>query len=309
MIARTDAQLSDVIEVFNAVRLSTKAPQTRKLYRICFEQFAEYLERPALSSDMIDATVAPWLAWLRDVKGLDPITVNGRRDKLLCFWRWGFRKNHFHTWPEVQKIAQPEKIPRGLKVAEIQRLLESAKKERGKTAGIPSADWWQAIIWFWFHCGERSGATRKIQYDATDWTTGEVSAPGSIRKAGKAELHTLGPEALTALCKIRYPERKLLFPFPYDNATLYNRLRRIFRRAGLSYRPPKALRISFASYLEQAGGNATAALQHTSRATTIRSYLDPSIVKREPAHKLLPRIGEEIHVSLPGTVESPGGCP
>ncbi|MCE9556145.1 MAG: tyrosine-type recombinase/integrase [Planctomycetes bacterium] len=309
MIARIDAQLSDVIERFYKSRSIVKGSQTHKLYRIGFEQFDLYLEREAKSSDMADETVGPWLPWLRDVRGLAPVTVNGRRDKFLCFWRWGCRKKIFHHWPEVQKIAQPDHIPHGLKTEEIERLLRACEKVTQPVAGIPGSDWWQAIVWFWFHCGERSGATRKIRLDAVDWETGEVSAPGSIRKAGKAELHTLGPEAMEAMRKIRHPERKLLFPFPHDNATLYNRLRKIFKRAGLVYRPPKSLRISFASYLEANGGNATAALQHSSRSVTVKSYLDPSIVKREPAHKLLPKLGGAHNVSQPGSLESAGGSP
>ena len=47
------------------------------------------------------------------------------------------------------------------------------------------------------------------------------------------------------------------------------------------------MRRTFASHLEAAGGNATDALQHSSRAVTEKSYLDLRVVKREAPNKLL----------------------
>jgi integrase len=87
--------------------------------------------------------------------------------------------------------------------------------------------------------------------------------------------------------------RRLLFPWPYSPSTLYNHYSRLLRRAGLPddrKSKPQRMRRSFASHLEAAGGNATAALKHSSRKVTERAYLDPRIVGGQNHARLLPRI-------------------
>lgn len=288
MIARNDSAFENAFADYWAARLATAAQSTQKHYRMVAEQFQEFLQRAPLLSDLNDGTMGYFLAWLS--KRVAPVTVNQRRHYMLAFWRWCFHHAYVTTWPEVRRVHEPERTPAGWHVPQIQALLVEAKKQQGTIATIPAGDYWQALFWFWFHGGERTGATFQIRYEGVDWSSGEIDAPGSIRKAGKAERHCMGERAMEAIRRIRYPERELLFPWPLHFTTLYNRLKRICKSAGLPYRPPKAWRISFASHLEANGGNATAALQHTSRAITIKSYLDPSIVKRERACDRLPEL-------------------
>lgn len=288
MIATPNTPLSSIVERFEAAWLSTRAAQTRKLYRIGFQQFGEYLGRVPMRSDVTDETVAPWLPWLRDVKGLNPITVNGRRSKFLTFWRWGCRKGFFLEWPDVAAIAQAEKIPRGWTVAQIRKLLDAASTMPCSVCGVQSSLWWQAYIRVAFDTGERTGAMLALRWD---WLDGdELDVPGSARKAGKAARYGLRAETLAALRLIREPQRKLIFAWDRDPVVFYTRWRSICLMAGVRHHPPKSLRISFASHLEAGGGNATEALQHSSRTVTRKSYLDPSIVKRDRACDKLPEL-------------------
>lgn len=62
--------------------------------------------------------------------------------------------------------------------------------------------------------------------------------------------------------------------------TFYLHYAKLLGRAGLPTTrrfKPQCLRRTFASYLERVGGDATAALQHSSRKVTQQSYLDPRV--------------------------------
>lgn len=102
----------------------------------------------------------------------------------------------------------------------------------------------------------------------------------------------LDDDTLAALERIREPARDLIFPWRLHRSTFYHHYRRLIERAGLSYTRsgPQKMRRSFASHLEAAGGNATAALQHCNRSVTLKSYIDPRIVRPEAAWRKLPKI-------------------
>ena len=96
-------------------------------------------------------------------------------------------------------------------------------------------------------------------------------------------------ETVALLREIVQPEPELVFPFPYNSATLWNRYDTLLKSAGLPHdRKHKfhCLRKSVGSYFEAAGGNAMQLLDHSSRKVT-QSYLDPRIVKAVQASELL----------------------
>jgi integrase len=288
MIAHNDRALAELFAEFAAAKLSTRSRQTAKLHRLAHAQFAEFLEREPRLSDLNDATVGEWLAWLAPARS--PQTVNNRRDYMLHFWRWCHRHGHTHLWPDVPKMAEPELLPRGWSVEQIRRLLAACAQEQGTFGGIPAAAWWIAWHRVIFDTGERSGAMLQLRWDWLDWDAGELDVPGRVRKAGKAMRYALRRETLDSLRLITEPQRLLIFPTDGGSNGIYHRTKRICRRAGLPYRPPKALRISFASYLEANGGNATEALKHSGRAVTEKHYIDVSIAGRPRACDRLPEI-------------------
>ena len=79
----------------------------------------------------------------------------------------------------------------------------------------------------------------------------------------------------------------MIFEFGGTSPTFYRHYKKLLKLAGLPYVPHKSglqkVRRTFASHIEANGGNATAALAHTARRTTEKSYIDPRIAK-EPAH-------------------------
>lgn len=288
MIARNDRHLDEVFSEFAAAKLPARSNQTHKLHTLAHRQFSEFLGRAPRVSDLNDGTVGTWLGWLK--KSRAPETVNNRRDYLLHFWRWCHRHGHTHLWPEVPKVIEPEKTPRGWTMDQIRRLLESAAQEQGTFGGVNAAAWWTAWHRLTWETGERSGAMLQLRWDWLDYDAAELDVPGRYRKAYKSARYGLSAVAVASLRNIEKPQRKLIFPTDGGSNGIYHRAKRICKRAGLPYRPPKAMRISFASHLENEGGNATEALQHSSRAITISSYIDPSIVRRVRACDLLPEL-------------------
>lgn len=114
----------------------------------------------------------------------------------------------------------------------------------------------------------------------------------SSSRASSREYY-LRPQVVAALEAIRAPRRELVFAWPFCLGTFYNRFERLLIAAELPrgrHCKLQGLRRSFASYLEAAGGDATRALAHTNRRTTIRSYIDPTITTRRPDCELLPTI-------------------
>ena len=76
-----------------------------------------------------------------------------------------------------------------------------------------------------------------------------------------------------------------------DDVSFYNHYKRLLKLAGLPYEKQRSglqkVRRTFASFIEAAGGNATAALAHTARSVTEKSYLDPRLIAAPPANEIL----------------------
>jgi integrase len=71
----------------------------------------------------------------------------------------------------------------------------------------------------------------------------------------------------------------------HKSGTFYRRYTMLLERAGLPTGrrwKPQCLRRTFATFLEAAGGDATEALDHSSRRVTKQSYLDPTHSKAVP---------------------------
>ena len=178
---------------------------------------------------------------------------------------------------------------------QLERLLRACGEQEGKIAGVSASTWWTALHGVFWDSGERTGAVLQLRLEDYDPATGEVFVPAENRKIPVDRLYVLTDPTRAELAKMLTPERDLLFAFPWCLGTFYNHYTKLLKSAGLpSTRQdkPQKMRRSFASHLEAAGGNATEALQHSSRRVTERSYIDPSIVKKPAPNRLLFRIGE-----------------
>jgi integrase len=128
------------------------------------------------------------------------------------------------------------------------------------------------------------------RWDLLNNVTGRLTVKAESRKGKRRDKSwRLSRETLALLDEIREPTRELIFPWPHNHATIYNRYRRLLKRAGLPhdrYRLFHCIRKSSASHLLAAGGNPTEHLGHADAATT-RVYMVPSIVETASASDLL----------------------
>lgn len=138
--------------------------------------------------------------------------------------------------------------------------------------------------------GARAGELLALRWEWLDWSRGTITVPPGARKGGMAfACYALRRETLEWLRQHAEPQGKIL-RWECDVSRYYQLWKMLLERAGLpSTRDTKThcLRRTFATMLEVAGGNATAALGHANRATTLRHYLDPSALAR-PVAELLP---------------------
>ena len=275
---------------FWPARMQQRNISTIRQYRKTLWNFQLMLGRTPLLSDLTDENAGLFLA--RELaSGLSPYTVNQRRNNLLAFWRFSAKKRMADEFPEVEPLAEPEIIPRAWTRRELSELFQSMKQQPGEVAGIPAGRWWLALHYVLWDTGERIGPLLMAEWEYVDLDTGDFEVPAQHRKGRrKAMLYRLKPATLAALQEIRKPNRKLIFPWPLTISMYYHRYDEILIRAGLpTGRRNKThkMRRTFASHVEAAGGNATDAMRHSSRELTEKSYLDPRIVRREPANKLL----------------------
>jgi integrase len=288
--------LTDYFERAYWPRQLGRSQQTRVLYKLTLARFAEYLGRSPNRDDLTDECVCGFLQW-RLANNRAKQTVDKERDKLLALANYAARKRHIPEFLDVPQIPLPQEIPQCWRREHLTMLLRACRDTCGKIGNAPACDWWLAFHNFIIYTGERTGATLAIEWDWLDGST--IRVPASARKGGKTAMaYQLPPIVVSSIAKLRGVTEKYIFEIPwargYHSGTFYRQYERLLKRAGLpSGRAwkPQCLRRTFASYLEAGGGDATAALAHSDRKTTVRSYLDPGITDagKESAGEIVAR--------------------
>lgn len=273
------------------VRLTIRSEHTRAQYRFAINNFCDFLGRPPELTDLSDDNLAA-LTHALLAGGMAEITANERVGRLKTLWTWLAKRGRLTTFPTLDRLPTPEKIPRAWTVDELKLLFESCRREPGTIDGVPAGDWWLALhAWLWC-TSERKGASLAMTWPMLDLRAGLAVLPASIRKGrNKPAVYCLWPETITALRSIELPRREFVFPWPFHNGTYYNRYSRILRRAGLPVgraHKTHAMRVSHASWREAMGGDASKSLGHCDPATTRKHYLDPRIVRKDQTQLFWP---------------------
>jgi integrase len=110
-----------------------------------------------------------------------------------------------------------------------------------------------------------------------------LRVPAAARKGKrKPATYWLKPVTLKVLGRLA-PKEGLIFKSAASPSSFYHRWKHLLEKAGLPTgrsEGPQKLRRSYATWIAAAGGDATAALGHSSSAITKRSYLDRSILEK-----------------------------
>lgn len=303
-----DSPLADFCERYLFPQnLRIKTEGTRNSYRIMLKQWDEALGRTVRLRDVtVDNIVR--LVRYAESQGMAPHTCEQKQNVAVAIANFCTRRRIIN-WPvELTRYATPEVHPDSWALSEMEALFKACGKMPGSYLGVPAPQWWRAIHLFWWDCGERTGATLSIEADWINLETGVVAIPAAARKGRhKAACYELKPQTVASVRPLveaaRANGRALVFAFPGSAGSFYHHYGKLLKLAGLPNNrrtKPQKLRRTYATFIEKAGGSATEALGHTSRRTTLESYIDPRIVRKPAANLLLPDItGDEPELDEP----------
>lgn len=260
-------------------RLNLRSSKTKVCYQYALNQFGKFLGREPMPTDLDDDTVTAWLKVQLENEAMSVYTVRERIGRIITLWNWLAKRRAVPMFPTVQRPAGPETTPLALGREQLSALFEAALFEPGEIAGIRAGHWWQAFLAFVWSSAERRSAALSVRWEWIDFERKLVVVPPKFRKGQrKGGLYTLWDEVAALLKRIEKPERELVFPWPFSMGKYFHNYGRILLRAGLpnsSKLKTHCLRASHATWLEVFGGDATKALMHGDRSTTIKSYIDP----------------------------------
>lgn len=266
--------------------------RTVTLYKYTIKSFSDHLGHAAALDDLNEISVAGFL--LARSKTRSAATVAKDRAQLRALWEFACRRELKSEWPTIRSIRVPLPLPDSWTIEEFSRLLFTVQNEQGLIAGVPKRLYWKALLLVCYDTAERIGSVMQIR--VSDVSSNSVLFKAEHRKNKTRDIiRGLGRDTHNAIHAIRFPERELLFPFPYKNINyIYRLFGDILKKAGLpSNRRTKfhKIRRTSASFFEAAApGSAQKLLDHSSPRTTER-YLDPRVTGGFADPNLIPRIG------------------
>lgn len=277
---KTSMTLEQLFEIYRSKQLRFKSQNTVRLYRHTLRAFAITLGREPLLSDLNSDAVENHMARII-AKGGSPASANKDRSQLLALWRFAAAKSMLKEWPTVLIMTEPESIPMGWMPDEIAAILAACDRATGHIGTVPANEWWSALVNVLLDSGERIGAIRSLKKQHLQ---GEyLLVPAEFRKGRRRDrLYPLRTLTAAIIRKVIHANREsdTLFHWDRSETYIYSRFSAILDDANLpNGRRSKfhRLRRTVASAVAQAGGDASAALDHASPKTTKR-YLDPRIV-------------------------------
>lgn len=270
-----------LLEFFIEEYLAHKPDTSKKtvlLYRNTFRQFGQWLGEPPRLEHLTDRNVGRYMSDLMQAGRHRPATINKERTHLLSLWRFANLKGFIRLGPTVQPVKVPETIPTALTVPQLKQLRLTFDQLEGETGGIPNSDFLRACFGIQYATAERIGAVLQLRFE--DIFQDVITFRAETRKGGKKPIVKQIPGWVAKdIDRIRNPKRDRIFPIEPTNRTKIHLLyQRLFERAGVprpKWKSSHLLRSTHATLLELNGGDATKSLGHSSRETTIKSYLDP----------------------------------
>lgn len=295
-----DSPLVDFIrDHYLPQKITVRAASTSRMYLVTVRKFAEALGRTPTIADLTEENVVRLLRY-SEAAGLSPHTIQQRQHYIMAVVNFCIKRRIINWFVDVPKYPTPDLVPESWTVDEMRQLFAACDKMPGVYCGVPAAAWWRAFHAALWSTGERTSAVLAIEADWLNVETRVLAIPGRVRKGGrKSETYELTPMAVDALGPLlaacREAGRKEVFAFPATRHTFYNHYGRLLRAAGLPdgrRHKPQKIRRTFATFVELAGGDSTTALGHSCRRVTTEHYLDPKLIRKPPANRLLPAIEE-----------------
>lgn len=296
--------LDTLLDDYIRERLVGKSPETTRLMRVAVKAYSKWLGRSAIAGDLNRRTVLDYIANMIESDRLARASIQTHLERILALWRFAARKRITPDFPDIQKVHVPARTPDAWRRDELVALVETIRKQQGNFGAVPKSLYWEALISFIYDTGERITAVLAVRFDdiRDDW----VTVRAELRK-GKTrdKAYRLRPATIELIGRLREcvgNDRKPIFEWHLNRTYLWKLFGDLLKAAGLpDGRRNKFHRIrrTVASEFEAAGGNATELLDHDSRRTTKRSYLDPSVIKAVQPADIVGGIGEELPSTPP----------
>lgn len=282
--------LNELFEIYVAKRLRGCSSNTIRLYKHSIAAFTKSLGHETTLNELTDENIQRHMWRLVD-EGRSRATANKDCAQLCAIWRFANRNNLISSWPSVRKLQEPERVPLGWLPHEIDKIFESIDREPGRVSTAPAKLWWKCLLLVLIDTGERIGPMRKLP--RTSLAGQYLLIPAELRKRGtRDKLYKLSAKTAVLLADLLSTHNEpMLFPWDRCETYLYNRYTGILTRAGLSHDSKSKfhrLRKTTASIVKRMGGDAQAAMDHSSARTT-RAYLDPRIVGEIPTSEFIER--------------------
>jgi integrase len=272
------------VSVYEPLRLISAAAHCRYQYGRNIALLSEVIGHPAALEDLSDVNLARVVSAVLK-RGRSPATANKIFSQLRALWEFAAKRGLVQTYPTLRKIPEYRRVPVAWNRQQLAALFSAVRKTPGRICGVRAAEWWLGLHALLWDTGLRIGTALKLQWSDIDWHAGEIIARAEIQKQRADQRFKLHPDTLAILTLIRQNSRGEIFPWSLSRSSLWDAYDRILRRADLPHdRRSKfhRMRRSVASWFEEAGGDATSLLGHSSRKVT-EAYLDESIVHRPNA--------------------------
>lgn len=273
--------LAELFEKYRLRKLLSAAANTVGKYERSIRACRDVLGREPLASDLSDELVAQVMQRKLE-KGRATYTVNSDRAKLVALWTWGARRGLVDTFPDIDRLRESESAPVAWLRDELPLVIAACDHAKRAIGGVPGPLWFRALLFTLWDTGERIGAILATEYSALAGNTLTVAA--ALRKGKTRDMvYELHGDTATLLREMRrYSSDDKLFPRDCCYETVGNRWRSCLKRAGLPHDRKHlfhCVRRSVASHARNAGGDATALLDHSDGSITKRFYIDPRVAK------------------------------
>lgn len=266
-------------QVYVPRRLPLGSTFTLKKHRQTHRNFAAYLGREPLLSDLTEDTIARFIATF--AVGHSAATISIQRNNLAALASYAYRRGLLAAAPEIPPIRMPRKVPSTFTLDEIARAVEATGAVSGESCGVPLSLLFKGLFLVAYDTGARA---RSRAMWLLEWRDIRPSIPALLfraenQKQRNDQLLRVSWQTAYALEDIRQPERQFVFPWDRAECQKYAWIKKIMAIAGLPNGRHDLLqkfRRTTATMMYRAGGNATTQLGHASEAVTRRYYLDTS---------------------------------
>ena len=244
-------------------------------YRRLLRSLEGFLGRAPVVGDLTQHTLCAWLA-SSGLAAWSPATLNTARARMLALSHYAIEHGYLKQVPKIPKIREPKRLPQSLSFAEVEQILNATNTLGGEIAQIPAANYWLALCLLWYWTGVRPGVPWKLCWQWVNLDNQLLYVPAEIQKQFADQSFRLHPDVVTALVSIERPSRELIFPWPWTRMIQYRWWHKLLELAGLPTNRRYGMGIwrrTHATLLHAHGGDATAALGHSSDKITRQYYL------------------------------------